>query len=59
MPGPRGKKQKWSLAVGKLADLVVIDRDLFTIPVTHIKEAKVLLTMVGGRIVYRATNFVL
>ena len=52
------EKQKGSLVVGKLADLVVIDRDLFTIPVTQIKEAKVLLTMVGGRIVYRATNFV-
>ena len=52
------EQQKGSLAVGKLADLVVIDRDLFAIPATQIKEAKVLLTMVGGRIVYRATNFV-
>src|SRR4030095_3506884 len=48
---------KGSLTVGKLADLVVIDRDLFAIPPTQLKDAKVLLTMVGGRIVYSAAPF--
>jgi predicted amidohydrolase YtcJ len=52
------EKSKGSLSVGKLADLVVIDRDLFKIPSAQIKDAKVLLTMVGGRIVYRASAFV-
>jgi predicted amidohydrolase YtcJ len=37
-----------------LADFVVIDRDLFAIPATQLKDAKVLLTVVGGRIVYSA-----
>lgn len=43
---------KGSLTVGRLADLVIIDRDLFAIPAREIKDAKVVLTMVGGRIVH-------
>ena len=49
------ERTKGSLSVGKLADLVMIDRDLFSIPPTQIKDAKVLLTMVGGRVVFAAT----
>jgi predicted amidohydrolase YtcJ len=37
---------------GKLADLVVLDRDYLTIPADQIKDIKPVLTMVGGRIVY-------
>ena len=48
---------KGSLTVGKLADLVIVDRDLFSIPATQIKDAKVLLTMVGGRIVHASAPF--
>jgi predicted amidohydrolase YtcJ len=48
---------KGSLAAGKLADLVVIDRDLFAIPPETIKDATVLLTAVGGRVVYAAAPF--
>ena len=48
---------KGSLARGKLADFVIIDRDLFAIPVTQIKEAKVLLTVVGGRVVHATAPF--
>ena len=48
---------KGSLTAGKLADLVVIDRDLFKIPHSQIKDARVLLTMVGGRVVYSAASF--
>jgi hypothetical protein len=48
---------KGSLTAGKLADLVIIDRDLFAIPPTQLKDAKVLLTMVGGRIVHAAAPF--
>jgi len=44
---------KGTLAVGKLADLVIIDRDLFAIPAAQIKDAQVRLTLVGGRVVYR------
>ena len=48
---------KGSLTAGKLADLVIIDRDLFAIPPAQIKDAKVLLTMVGGRITHAAAPF--
>jgi predicted amidohydrolase YtcJ len=37
---------------GKLADLVVLDRDYLTIPADQIKTIKPVLTMVGGRVVF-------
>lgn len=43
---------KGTLAPGRLADLVVIDRDLFTIPPAEILEARVDYTVVGGRVVW-------
>jgi predicted amidohydrolase YtcJ len=48
---------KGSLAAGKLADFVIIDRNLFAIPGEELKEAKVLLTVVGGRVTYGAAPF--
>lgn len=41
-----------SIQPGKLADLLVLDRDYLSIPVEQIKDINPLLTMVGGRIVY-------
>lgn len=43
---------KGSLEPGKLADLIVIDRDYLTCPAEEIKDTRVLLTMVDGRVVY-------
>lgn len=43
-----------SLSPGKLADLIVLDRDIFAIDPYEIGETKVLLTLLGGREVYRA-----
>jgi predicted amidohydrolase YtcJ len=51
------EQSKGSLSTGKLADFVVIDRDLFAIPSTQIKDAKVLLTVVGGRVVFASAVF--
>ena len=42
-----------SIAPGKQADLVLVDRDVLTVPAEEMKETKVLWTMFGGRIVYR------
>jgi predicted amidohydrolase YtcJ len=39
---------------GKLADMLVLDRDYLTIPAEQIKDIKPVITMVGGRIVYDA-----
>jgi predicted amidohydrolase YtcJ len=44
-----------SIQPGKLADLVVLDRDYLTIPADQIKNIKPVMTMVGGRIVYDAS----
>ena len=41
-----------SLEVGKFADLIVLDRNFFTIPAEDIANVHVLQTMVGGRVVY-------
>jgi predicted amidohydrolase YtcJ len=43
-----------SIQPGKLADLVVMDRDYLTIPADQIKDIKPVLTMVGGKTVYDA-----
>ena len=39
---------------GKLADLIVIDQNVFEAPVTDIYKTKVLKTIVGGNVVYEA-----
>lgn len=36
----------------QLADLVVLDKDIFTVPTQEIKDLSVLLTMAGGRVTY-------
>ncbi len=41
-----------SLARGKYADLLVLDRDYLTVPASEIKDIKPLMTMVGGKIVH-------
>jgi len=44
----------WFAVTGKLADLVVLDRDYPTVPSDQIKDVKPVMTMVGGKIVYDA-----
>ena len=43
---------KGSIEPGKLADLVVLDRDIFAAPPEEIERAKVRLTVFDGRVVY-------
>src|SRR5690606_39644479 len=45
--------QKGVLAPGRLADFVVLDRNLFEIPADEIRDVQVLTTVVGGRIVFQ------
>jgi predicted amidohydrolase YtcJ len=45
---------KGSLTPGKYADIVVLSKDILTVPAEEIREAKVLYTIVGGKILYRA-----
>jgi predicted amidohydrolase YtcJ len=46
------EKDKGSLEVGKLADLIIIDRDILRCPVDEILRVKVFGTIVGGRVVW-------
>src|SRR5437016_4283013 len=46
-----------SLEVGKLADFIVLDRNVFRIPPRQIADVKILLTVVGGQAVYGAPPF--
>lgn len=43
-----------SIEVNKVADLTVIDRDIFTIPVSEIGDIECVMTVVDGKIVYQA-----
>ena len=47
------EQDKGSIEVGKLADLTVLDQDLTTIPEAEILNSEVLLTIVGGEVVYQ------
>ncbi len=51
------EQDKGSLRVGKVADLVVLDRDIFGIPAMEILQARVLGTMVDGVWQHRAGGF--
>jgi predicted amidohydrolase YtcJ len=46
------ENDKGSIEVGKLADFVVVDRDVLHIPPEQLKDVQVLKTFVGGALVY-------
>jgi hypothetical protein len=43
-----------SIEVGKQADLIVLSQNLFRVPTEQISDTRVLLTMLGGKIVYQS-----
>jgi len=51
--GVYAEKERGKLAPGYLADVVVLDRDLTAIPPETIEKARVLATIVGGKVVFR------
>jgi hypothetical protein len=48
------EKIKGSIEPGKLADMVVIDKDFLKCPVDEIKDIEALVTIVDGKVVYQA-----
>ncbi|MYN06562.1 amidohydrolase [Pseudoduganella aquatica] len=53
----RQEKEVGSLEVGKLADLIVLDRNFMEVPAEDIANTRVLQTVVGGKIVYGLTSW--
>jgi predicted amidohydrolase YtcJ len=49
------EKTEGSLEPGKVADLIVLSQDLFKIEPSGIAKTEVLLTMVGGKVVYQSS----
>lgn len=50
------EQQKGSLTPGKLADIVVLSKDILTVPEQEILDAKVDMTILGGRIRFQRTG---
>lgn len=48
------ENDKGTLAVGRLADIAVLDRDVFAEGAASLLEARVVLTIAGGRVVHDA-----
>ncbi|MGC2447434.1 MAG: amidohydrolase family protein, partial [Candidatus Sulfotelmatobacter sp.] len=44
--------EKGSLESGKLADFIVVDRDVLSVPSEELKDVQVLQTYVGGKLVF-------
>ncbi|MGE7847653.1 MULTISPECIES: amidohydrolase family protein [Bacillus cereus group] len=51
------EKETGSIKVGKKADLVVLDQNLFKIPKHDIHKTKILLTLLEGKETFRHTEF--
>jgi predicted amidohydrolase YtcJ len=50
------ESSKGSLEPGKFADLILVDRDLLKCPLDEFKDTKVLLTIVGGKVVWEGNR---
>lgn len=50
------EKEKGSIEAGKFADIVVLDRDIMYVDAKDILNAKVVYTILGGKIVYSSLN---
>jgi len=45
------------IAPGRDADMVVLADDIMTVPAKRVEQTTVLMTMVGGKVVYRHADF--
>jgi hypothetical protein len=46
------ENDKGVLSAGRLADFVILERDLFSIPAEELRDVKVDMTVVGGKVVF-------
>jgi predicted amidohydrolase YtcJ len=50
------EEERGSIAPGKLADFTVLSGDIMTLPETQILSTHVLMTIIGGDVVYAAPD---
>ncbi len=50
------EKEKGTIEPGKLADIAVLSQDIFTVPASELPKTRSILTLVGGKIVYKAAG---
>ncbi len=48
------EKEKGTIEAGKLADVAVLSQDIFTVPAEELPKTVSVLTLVGGKVVYKA-----
>jgi predicted amidohydrolase YtcJ len=51
------ENSKGIIAPGRFADMVVLPDDIMTVPAKRIEQMRVMMTMVGGKVVYRDASF--
>jgi hypothetical protein len=51
------EKVKGIIAKGQYADLVILPKDYFSMPVSDIKDMESALTIVNGKVVYAGNDF--
>lgn len=53
-------KEEWigKIRVGKQADFIILDKNIFKIPPSEISEAKVVLTYFKGKEIYRDNSHI-
>jgi hypothetical protein len=51
------EKERGLIEAGKVADLTVFSHDIMQVPVEEIPKAKCLATVIGGEVVYQASDF--
>ncbi len=51
------ENEKGSISPGKLADMVLLSDDLFSIPPAQIRNVKVLKTILGGKVIWDAVSY--
>ena len=57
VPHVRGRQAKGTIAPGRFADMVVLPEDIMTVPAKRIEQMRVMMTMVGGKVVFRDPDF--
>ena len=51
------EEQTGSIEVGKEADMIVLDRNLFEVPIDNVRHTKVLTTLIGGEVAWQSPEF--